>query len=911
MTGKSPISFVSAGKKPTSLKKLRDRAKNEPDCYREHTRPRRFSLIYLNDNSSLSDLSDIDEKKLSMKFKNPKFSRKLKGISNNAMGKQSKLIRESEIEFTSNSESDISSDSESSSDNDDINNSSSSDDEVDFVRLTVEKKKRAMKALNALKRGKTPKKSNFSTVSLMKSLDKQSESEGSDGEALAFNFKENDGIQFGNVKDEDLGEEIADKIEKKSSKRIVGPTLSTNNVDSLNIPQISESEETEYEIDQDAYFKTIEDDDNVTGVDTCPETGDEDMAVLDAEEQNMVLELQNDGDSLSNFKDENIYNSIKLDPVIKNNIEGSVCEDEYDDYGDQIMGDLNIPFDDDSKFASLYYHDSNDHILSLSTSLPPVLSEEKRKEQGKSSFEKWKHEKRIKKQKKKNKVHSVISDFSDDYIFGLFFHSDDENPPNLQLESSLHNLNTTMISDSEISSDEYENILLDVAHIPTESDDSINASDEGHESDDYDDSISDVFLDIDDLDPDSFYFKYNSSGDINDTNDISKEKYTNESDNYMETVIYVDNESTDDDETIPPPNLRNRKIGSKAKEVVSANVVGLRPPKLGTWETDNKPFSIIDGLSTKSLYPLIQEHQQLLEFQQQQQQQQQQPILSTTDLGSVAEKEELTLNELLNMSELDDNDTGLQPNISADNIANWYDTHKVPLSAFRNKGVTIHQDEDFMLPFFSSRKFPIGYIGSERTRRTINKLKEIKKRKDQKRRKLKKRKKMLKLKREKQRLEKEAALASETISTDKTDNLLRNRERLDSNINQVVKNDDDDSGSLILPTKSKHDGTNLNHINHFSDKSHDELVVSSTHDSDLVDGATDAEILASLTAPIDLTRFDDSISSKAAWRRRHSMTEAAAENLRVTKSGLFSELALADIDDIIGNVNTVEFMEAL
>ena len=207
--------------------------------------------------------------------------------------------------------------------------------------------------------------------------------------------------------------------------------------------------------------------------------------------------------------------------------------------------------------------------------------------------------------------------------------------------------------------------------------------DELDDDDDDDSSVTNVFIDIDDLDPDSFYFHYDdedfSSSGSNLSDDDKLNNANGTSAEAVEPIVYVDDESTDEDDNLPPPSSRSKNIGSKAKEIVSANVVGLRPPKLGTWETDNKPFSIIDGLSTKSLYALIQEHQQLHE----QHQRAQSPDLRKSDTNSVTNGEELTLNELLNMSELEDDDNDPETQPSA-----WYnDKPTVPLSAFRNKGI--------------------------------------------------------------------------------------------------------------------------------------------------------------------------------------------------------------------------------
>ena len=76
---------------------------------------------------------------------------------------------------------------------------------------------------------------------------------------------------------------------------------------------------------------------------------------------------------------------------------------------------------------------------------------------------------------------------------------------------------------------------------------------------------------------------------------------------------------------------------------------------------------------------------------------------------------------------------------------------------------------------------------------------------------------------------------------------------------------------------------------------------------------SDANIIASLTAPVDFDDYDN--GSTSLWKqRRQSMAEAAAENLRFTKNGLFSESALADIEGILNNGNpssAFEFNEVL
>lgn len=936
MAGKSPRKSEVAGKQPSNLKRLKHRSlggKAAPVLSKTgtHARPRRFSLIYSSD-SSLSALSDLENKK-KLGFKNPKLTRKAKRGVSNEMGKTGKLIHGSVFDSdegssaysTASDSGENDDDDDDDDDNDDPNgyssSSSSSDDDVDLVKLSAERKKRAMQAMTALKRGKSPKKTDTLSKKESKVKTEHSNSDGSDDDAMAFNFKKDDGIRFGHVSseevsDEDLGEEVAD--ERRANKSVA---LKSNHVDQLNVPQISESEDSDYDIDRDAYFKTIEsDNENVTGFETGLETGEDDLPILDEEEQNIVMELENADDlSFDGSIHEEGEDPVEAAQNGKMKAGDNQSVDDYDEEEDDIMSDLDMPFYEDPKFANLYYCAGSDQPLSLSTSLPLILNDEKRKKLDKKQTKRREREelakrrKQLKSLRKRKRDHAAATDVEgEDYLFSVFFHSDDGKDHNQELESQLRQLGSAAPSNTDYSTDEeYENILLDIAHIPTDDESldgiggEIDLDDEDYDDDDV--SMSNVFIDIDDLDPDSFYFQYESSesdSDIGGSHDDSRgEKKENKPNEVadMETVIYVDDESTDEDETLPPPNSRGKKIGSKAKEVVSANVVGLKPPKLGTWETDNKPFSIIDGLSTKSLYPLLQE-QQILEQQLQQQQ------LPMSDLSAGGEKEELTLNELLNMSELED-DEGPKAAVNSEiAVSEWYDKPKVPLSAFRNKGIDVSQDEEYMVPVFSARKFPIGYVGSERTRRKIDRMKELQKKKNEERRKFKKKKKLLKLKRERERLEKERALNGDVVTAKEGDTPASN-----TLLSPSSQHEPENPAALVLPRKDSIKGFDLDAINNLLNRGDTDLIPHVENGIDLLENE-DADILASLTAPVNIDTLDGkSMTTGAVWRRRQSIVEAAAENLRFTKSGLFSESALADLDQIIGTSNgsLIEFNDIL
>lgn len=124
---------------------------------------------------------------------------------------------------------------------------------------------------------------------------------------------------------------------------------------------------------------------------------------------------------------------------------------------------------------------------------------------------------------------------------------------------------------------------------------------------------------------------------------------------------YNSSESTDVDESLPRTGAA-ASSGSLAKEVLSSTTTDYRPPVLGTWVTvDSKPFGIIDGLLTRTLDGLEPRKLRKLVV-----------LVAKNDAA-------LGLDELLNVSELDDDEA---------DVKIWQDFNqraKVPLGAFRNK----------------------------------------------------------------------------------------------------------------------------------------------------------------------------------------------------------------------------------
>ncbi|CAG58119.1 uncharacterized protein GVI51_C00583 [Nakaseomyces glabratus] len=720
-------------------------------------RPRRFSLLYSSD-SSLSDMSD----------------------------------RQSHSDISEEGE-----DDDDDDDDDDTSSSSDDDDEnIDFVKLSAQRKKKAMQALSLFKN--KHQLNNDSQAIEEEDIGEEVDEKITTGNrpdkaTKAAQIDEDLPVpQFKSDNEED--NELDKNIENDSDS--VGSSKLANNSgleeDSDQGGAISSEEESDYDIDQDAYFNAIEKEDDL---DSDAETGndDEDLPmILHEEEQNIVKELGSD-DNLSGWEAESTLSNFDIYSGFDND-----DEEENEDENDSKK--LSTTSQKDSTNDDIMNELKDFKIPNLNTAKPFSHKKGVTSDMSKFSIKKKRGDKTT--PSKHDTLPKASSIDSDDYIFNVFFQSDDSETENNSSKKSaksaddplkLSDFFKTNADKAKSMSNSSHNLLHDEAHLPSDDDsylsngtldkgleespDEDNFSDlEGisissidFDEDDDDISINNVFVDIDDLDPDSFYFKYDddeeSSGSV-DVENISL--YLSEGKNgghdVIETTVYVHDDSTDEDDNLPPPEARNKTIGTKAKEIVSANVVGLKPPKLGTWNTENKPFSIIDGLSTKSLHSLIQEHQQMKE------QKLNDITLTKSDFSGTSSPggDELTLNELLNMSELDDDEDksvvshGIPSNmnnahLNKGNIYNslsvtdWYEKPKVPLSAFRNKGISSFQEEDYMANATQIKKVPIGYMGMEKTRRKFDKMKELQKKRQEKKRRLRKKKKLLKLKKEQAR----------------------------------------------------------------------------------------------------------------------------------------------------------------
>lgn len=165
--------------------------------------------------------------------------------------------------------------------------------------------------------------------------------------------------------------------------------------------------------------------------------------------------------------------------------------------------------------------------------------------------------------------------------------------------------------------------------------------------------------------------------DLESKNSQTSQSGVNRQDGHRESSLepiesdheYDSGESTDVDLSIPS-SLNTNQAGSKlAKEVLSSKTADYRPPVLGTWvAVDCKPFGIIDGLSTRTLNQSNAKHPRSNGWR-------------SITIKPDSEDSAIELDELLNISELDNDDEN--------DIRIWRDFNNnkkhVPLGAFRNK----------------------------------------------------------------------------------------------------------------------------------------------------------------------------------------------------------------------------------
>lgn len=274
---------------------------------------------------------------------------------------------------------------------------------------------------------------------------------------------------------------------------------------------------------------------------------------------------------------------------------------------------------------------------------------------------------------------------------------------------------------------------------------------------------------------------------------------------------YDSGESTDVDTSLPPSSTKS-KFGSKsAKEVLSSKTADYRPPVLGTWMAlDSKPFSIIDGLSTRTLNNISNTNTRNVEPRLKSKKSTNTSYSSTG--ANNTDDLALGLDELLNISELDNDD---------ENDARiWRDFNnqkkQVPLGAFRNKSVLnnslIHLDS-----------LPMSFNHTSKSNNEFN--------------------------------QRRYSLSNHSSSSNDFHGSRRNSHT------HANKNNKTSTGNVKKSPSANRRSSHSNNI------------------------TTNENLSAMLK------------------KRRASIVDAVSEGYRTTKSGVFSENALTDVEEILGDDN--------
>lgn len=198
-------------------------------------------------------------------------------------------------------------------------------------------------------------------------------------------------------------------------------------------------------------------------------------------------------------------------------------------------------------------------------------------------------------------------------------HDDDDDEENDQDMKLILQADKTPTNKEDESDEDYDEMLLEAALLTDSENNSghhmINVSNNTS-----DNEVDNVFINVDDLDPHSFYFEDMEDSDLENTNkhvmdldfdtrvpekDTKKKLKSKAKDEVVHrNAFFQDEESTDEEDTLPAVS---KKIKTRTRSFHNSHDVhhGKALPKLNSWKTDKKrPFSIIDGLSTKSLFSI-------------------------------------------------------------------------------------------------------------------------------------------------------------------------------------------------------------------------------------------------------------------------------------------------------------------
>lgn len=539
-----------------------------------------------------------------------------------------------------------SSDSEDSAD---LDNSSSDDSEVDFVQLQAERRAKSMKSLRAIKGLPKPAtKSEDKVTKRRRSSAYRRPSEVALPEGINFKFEFDDAGSNSVIAEEDEDDKSAPK---QSEEEDLGEEVAVNEGDYnhdfqyaepvMDVPKFKDDEfnsEDEYEFDDNDLLATLQADNDldefITGNELKPEKS--------RTRQSSVSSVNDDTeDPFLREEEKYLVNEFEVN---------GFDDDEYDDQAAtaKVMNSFKDSTNTQKKQVLQYASSSDDSQLGSD-------AEDSKKQSGFDN-----------------------DDDCDDYIDIIDFDTPflDRNDSDLKLndrtpiQSPQKSKKKRQLAKSHkrkgpLDSEEEDDLYLWNYFFSSDAD-----SDRESEPEVYD--LEEQFL-LEQIFQQDHEAKNGHNGDSAPDGQRESSLEPVESDHE-----YDSGESTDVDLSLPSSS-KNQAGSKMAKEVLSSKTADYRPPVLGTWvAVDCKPFGIIDGLSTRTLNQSNAKNPRSKGWR-------------SFSIKPDSEDSAIELDELLNISELDNDDEN--------DIRIWRDFNNnkkhVPLGAFRNK---LHINHQLMVP---------------------------------------------------------------------------------------------------------------------------------------------------------------------------------------------------------------------
>lgn len=365
----------------------------------------------------------------------------------------------------------------------------------------------------------------------------------------------------------------------------------------------------------------------------------------------------------------------------------------------------------------------------------------------------------------------------------------------------------------------------------------------------------------------NFTSKFSSNAIVDSDDDTKLLEYIfedSESENGPTPSQQIDGDETDEDVNLPKKS--NKNIGSKhAKEILSSSKDQFRAPKLGTFIT-KKPYSIIDGVTTRFLHPLNNVKSSMLQRAASITNPNHPSISNNTNSNNNSNSNyNIALDELLNISEFDEDTSADQ----MEAMNGFFTDKRFPLTAFRNKGLNPNTMNSSEL-IVNSRRFSFTDKNNKKKNYKSSKSK---------------------------------IRSNKSLLKSKNHHLQQSQSQTLQQLQQSQQSPQQSQSltNLLIPKSPDSNNINENDSMIFDPNNIDEVLfieVESLNDANFINSNNNFEITAPQNFTADRKRKSISRASKARFRRA-SIAEAHAEGLRQTKNGLFDENVIDDVEALL------------